>query len=254
MSLLGFKSVSAILILAITILSGLLTLHLTNREQRILQIADAGANGIFIGAALFHLLPEAFQQFETLHFPHFRLDALALAVMGFLLLVILEKLVVGKKHSLPRSARINTLLLLGLLGIHSFITGATLGISATFAAGWIILIAIIAHKGCESFALMNNMRKSQYHSLGLRVILMSFATITPIGILFGQVTSGILANYSSEVLTAVFSAFATGTFLYIGSKHSLHTHQHREDSYSQWQHMMASLSGMLAMGIIAVWV
>lgn len=255
MTLLGFKSISAMLILAITVLSGLLTLHLTNREQRLLQIADAGANGIFVGAALFHLLPDAIGQLQQLQYLHYRILAIAMAIAGFALLISMEKIVIGKhEHGARHAARISSLLLIGLLGIHSFITGAALGISATFAAGWVILVAIVAHKGCESFALMSNMRKAHYRPLSLRLNLLFFSMVTPLGVLMGQIASQALSGHSSAILTAFFSAFAAGTFLYIGTKHSLHTHQHRDDSYSQWQHLLASLAGMFAMGLIAVWV
>ncbi len=253
MTLVGFKSISAILILAITLLSGLFTLQITNSRQRLMQLIDACANGIFIGAALFHLLPDASGGLKTLGYHHSYLFALAIGAIGFLFLNSLEKWSLGKtKQPFYRAARISTIILLTILTIHALLTGATLGITNTLSASWVILIAIAAHKGCESFALISNMRKASYQPLSLSLSLIAFAFVTPIGVLLGGLANMSLPFYSSHVASAYFSAFAAGTFIYLGTKHSLHTNHGCNDSYSQWQQLLASLSGVTAMGLIAV--
>ena len=61
MTLIGFKWLTAALIALITLSAGYASLRFIQRYQHFLaiQIGDALADGIFLGAAAFHLFPQA---------------------------------------------------------------------------------------------------------------------------------------------------------------------------------------------------
>ena len=56
-----------------------------------LEAADAFASGIFLGAALFHMLPDAIHEFSSLNDTSYPLAELFCA-LGFLILLFLERL------------------------------------------------------------------------------------------------------------------------------------------------------------------
>ncbi|WP_423062844.1 hypothetical protein [Candidiatus Paracoxiella cheracis] len=55
MSLIFYKWLTAGILAVITLSAGLASLHFIRRNQQLLEIGDAFADGIFLGAAVFHL-------------------------------------------------------------------------------------------------------------------------------------------------------------------------------------------------------
>ena len=112
-----------------------------------------------------------------------------------------------------------------ILIIHSLIEGAVLGINTTLATAAVIFIAIIAHKGSESFALAVILNRNQIILKRIIIIVGLFSLMTPLGILFGaSLASGLPLN-EEHLLTAGFNAFAAGTFLYMSTLHHINHHQ-----------------------------
>lgn len=67
MSLLLCKTLAAISIFLLTLVAGLLPLRVAVRNKKILHLGDAFASGIFLSAALLHLLPDAEASFAKFH-------------------------------------------------------------------------------------------------------------------------------------------------------------------------------------------
>lgn len=59
MNLIIYKSLAAVSIFALTLIAGLLPLRIALRNKQLLHLGDAFASGIFLSAALLHLLPDA---------------------------------------------------------------------------------------------------------------------------------------------------------------------------------------------------
>jgi len=62
-----------------------------------------------------------------------------------------------------------------ILVIHSLIEGAALGVNATFSTASVIFVAIIAHKGSESFALAVILNRSQLSLKAVMITILIFA-------------------------------------------------------------------------------
>jgi len=103
----------------------------------ILELGDAFASGIFLGAALFHMLPDAINGFaNTLKDTHYPIAEFFCAC-GFLVLLFLERIaqciphVKDAKHAMPYMVAL-------ILIIHSLIEGGVLGINTTMATAFVI--------------------------------------------------------------------------------------------------------------------
>src|SRR5579883_1547014 len=152
-TLIIYKAIAAGLIFCIS----LLTASYPLKKKPLLShtgsfvLGEALASGIFLGAAFFHMLPDAIRMmgevYPTATYP------LPEAVWAgaFLFMLGLEQLSTLYTHVRPRHSipYIVTLILV----IHALIEGTALGKGETFSEAMMIFIAIIAHKGSESFAL-----------------------------------------------------------------------------------------------------
>jgi len=250
MTLFELKWLAAVIIFTITLLSGLLSISLSHRFRKQLEIGDAIANGIFIGAALFHLLPGAIKNFQHIgsHFAY--THTFLLLIISYLIFWLIEKVFLHKEKTLKQSAHVTVMVI--TLSIHAAIAGITLGSSKLLPLVSILFIAIVAHKGFETFAFVINI----YRRIGRNWILISllflFSLITPLGIFVGMLSTTILPASLNNLPTAYFSAIAAGTFLYIGTAHSYHLKN--QDSYQQYTRLIATLIGILLMAIVGIWV
>jgi len=224
-----------------------------NKAEIWLLYGDAFAKGIFLGAGLIHLLPDAVedlsQNLPTINYP---LTFLICSASIFLI-QFLEQ---GLKHVF----QINksqphiwiSYLLLTLLSIHSLITGVALGIATEFGVFITLTIAILAHKGTAAFALANNMQKN--HITGKKAIqlILLFSVMTPIGIVFGDIINLYLHTQLGNILQGVFNAIAAGTFIYIASFSQLE-HEGIQKHISSWSQYGFFGLGIVVMAIEALW-
>jgi len=253
-SLILYKLFAALFIFIITLIAVIYPIRarVYPSHNRILELGDAFASGIFLGAALFHMLPDAislFSQFTPdIHFP----IAEAFCAGGFLLLLFLERLAEvstaakhTQKHALPYMLAI-------ILVIHSLIEGAALGVNSTFAAASIIFVAIIAHKGSESFALAVILNRSQLTLKAVMTTIGFFAFMTPLGIALGTSLTTRIQTQTGSLITAAFDAFAAGTFLYMSTLHHINHHHSEHDSEGLLEFVVL-LIGLIIMAGIAKW-
>ena len=146
-------------------------------------------------------------------------------------------------------------ILIGILSVHAFITGAALGISNTTISVSVLFFAILAHKGFESFALVIGLHRGWKKRYKVKLALFYFAFVTPLGIVLAALLETLYQTQTVNLITSLFSAFAAGTFLYIGTLHATHNHFHPQmDTTNRYYKFLTTLTGIMLMGIIGVWV
>lgn len=252
MTLIFYKVIAAALIFIISIAIAIYPLKKKTApyHPESAHLGDALASGIFLGAAFFHMLPDAIKMFNHLYGEHFFPLPEAICVLGFLFLLFLERLSLA--YSAFQAKNTVPYLLAAILIVHAVTEGAALGISTTLPETSMLLIAILAHKGSESFALCVTLLKHQLPFKRVVKIILFFAFMTPLGIGLGTAINLYALAGEGELMAATFNAFAAGTFLYISTLHHIHFHKHTEDSQGLLE--FASLAGgVVVMGVIALW-
>ena len=253
MSLISYKIFAALVLFIITVLSVAYPIRARTRPKQntFMELGDAFASGVFLGAALFHMLPDAAHEFEEIfghsHFPL----AEVICACGFVLLLFLERLSLN-------SSRINHKLTIPFIAaitliIHSLIEGAALGVNTELATASVLFLAIFAHKASESFALSITLcRGNHLSSKQLFWIIGIFAIMTPVGIALGTVITSYLQFTQGQIIAAGFNAFAAGTFLYMSTLHHINHHQSHKPEHNLLG-FVSLLAGLVLMGVIGLW-
>ena len=212
------------------------------------------ACGVFLGAALLHMLNESalFFQRAGIHYP------LAYLIMAtaFLLFLLFEH--VGRELYHPRKCQDehhgNTcyfvLIAIVMLSMHSFLAGAALGLSDEYPIVLILFFAIIAHKWAEAFAISVHLNKSKMSNKIKLICFVLFSLMTPLGIFFGSQLMQTLPSHS--LLLPIFSSLAAGTFLYLGTLHGLEKGV-LITQCCNLKHFSYVILGFVLMAIAAIW-
>lgn len=252
MTLIDYKVIAALIIFLISMVIAIypLSKHRTLEHKESLELGEALASGIFLGAAFFHMLPDAIKIFGNIYGPHSYPIPELICVLGFLILLFLERLSLvntnlSSKNTVPY-------ILALILIIHAVTEGAAMGIGTTLSETLMLFIAIVAHKGSESFALCVTLLKHELPFRRIVLIVIFFSLMTPLGISFGTAINEFSIAKEDALIAAIFNAFAAGTFLYISTLHHIHFHQHSRDTQGLFE--FASLvAGVSAMALIALW-
>ena len=252
MGLSSLKWLILSIIFTVSVASGFTTLHIANRYRKLIAMGEALANGIFVGAAVFHLIPDAESVFARCNNCSPLLITLGCALASFVILMLFEQLVTHKISSYRHISKVGPLLL--TLSIHAFITGLALGISESYVVVISLLIAILAHKAFEMFALVINLHRQLQHKHHVRLLFFLFSFITPLGILLGASGDTLLPLAANSTLTAYFNAICAGTFLYIATIHAQNRHHPHSDGYQKYEQILATIVGIIAMGVLAFWI
>jgi len=252
-TLLFYKIAAGALIFLVTLLAIAYPIKSRARPKHNhwLELADAFASGIFLGTALFHMLPDAIRDFSAIQTISGYPIAEGFCAAGFLILLFMERLshyfASEKNHATTLSCMLAVILI-----VHSLIEGTVLGVNPTYATATIIFIAIIAHKGSESFALAVVLNRSHLSLQKIISLIMLFSLMTPLGVLFGAALTESLKINHGELFTASFNAFAAGTFLYMSTLHHVNHHQRQHEKEGLLE-FGALLAGLLVMAFLGVW-
>lgn len=235
-----------------SVASGFATLRVAHKYKKWISIGEALSSGIFIGAAFFHLLPAASAGLLHTHLSFPLLHALLWASISFTLLMLLERYMTKQTNNSRYIAHLGPLLL--TLSVHAFLTGLALGISNSYVVIISLLIAIMAHKAFEVFALVINLHRHIKHNHHVRWLFILFALVTPLGIMLGNSSDSVLPLSTDSLVTAYINAICAGTFVYIATIHIHHGHHPHADGYQKYAEILATLTGISLMGLVAFWI
>ena len=225
----SLKIIFAFIILAIILLAGWYPFkkRLDGVEEHMdFPIGETLATGVFLGAALMHMLPEAAALFTEMHYHY----PFAYLITGTVFLFFLWFEHLGKelyhhhhdKHQHSHSERTHpafAILAWAMLSIHSLMLGAALGLNHNNSLVIMLFLAIIIHKWAESFAIAMQLNKSSLSQTKSLIFFLTFSMMTPLGIFIGWYFGrGIETNSLFDPLLISASA---GTFLYLGTLHGL---------------------------------
>ncbi len=218
MSIIWFKILSVVLIIIAGITGGIVPLGKgVKKGGNRLVFGNAFAGGVFLGAGLMHLLPDAMENFSSLKLSFEFPLAPLIAGIGFIFILALERVIAQKESAEILNSNKNQFpfILFTVLAIHSIIAGMSLGLETTIISGSVIFIAIIAHKGSASFSLGVNLVNFNINKKMIIKTILFFSIMTPIGIIIGTVLDNIESSRVSIWFEAIFDSLAAGTFLYI---------------------------------------
>jgi zinc transporter ZupT len=246
----GYKIIAALLVFlaSIAVIYPLRKKHAFKHAESI-GLGEALASGIFLGAAFFHMLPDAITRFNQIDIHTTYPIPEAICVLGFLLLLFLERLSFIRCPDQPQ--KYLPYLLVFTLIIHAFTEGAALGLGGTLSETLMLFIAIIAHKSSESFALCVSLLRHELSLNRITSIIIFFSIMTPAGIALGTAIDTYALGTNGQLIAASFNAFAAGTFLYISTLHHVHFHKHSKDPQSMMEFCCLAL-GLAAMAMVAL--
>lgn len=203
------------------------------------------AAGVMLGAAFFHMLPEAVDGGG--------IEALPWALAGFVFLFSLERYVLihwckedeacevhgGHHHHL----RATGLAALVGLSIHTLVDGFALGAAVAGGVGTSVFLAILFHKVPNSFSLASILVYGRYARRTVAAYVGLFVLMLPLGALLYFLLDGALDHGTFGARALAFSA---GTFLHLAVSDLIpDLHRHRD-------HRLA-LSLTLVAGIALMW-
>ena len=206
-------------ILAVILLAGWYPFkkRLSKDEHFDFPIGETLATGVFLGAALLHMLPESNAMFNTMgyHYPF------AYLITGGIFLLFLWLEHIGKElyHHNDASHPAFAILAWLMLSVHSLVLGTALGLSHEYGLIIMLFLAIITHKWAESFAIAMQLNKSSLTAKKSAIFFLIFALMTPLGIFIGWYFGrGVETN---SLIDPTLIAVSAGTFLYLGTLHGL---------------------------------
>ncbi len=202
-------------------------------NSKLAAIGDPLASGIFLGAGLVHMLPEAGRAFSILTigypWPYAICGSVALGLDA------LERL-----GSSDKGSRSLPLFAAGVLTIHSLLAGAALGATQDHAAVLLLFLALVAHKGAASFSLARLLAQGSFSRVAAVLTQAIFILALPMGVMLGEVAWH--QEQARPLAIPVILTVGAGTFLYFGALHRRSDGRRRP---------IIALSGFVIMAMVA---
>lgn len=214
----GLKIIFGSAILLVICLAGWIPFRKRTQQEHLdFPIGETLATGVFLGAGLLHMLPEASHLFQQagFHYPF------AFIITGLVFLFFLWFEHLGKEvyHHQDATHPAFAILAWAMLSIHSLMLGAALGLANTNSLAVMLFLAIITHKWAESFAIAVQLNKSALSTKTALLFFLTFAAMTPLGIFIGWYLG--LDTKTHSIIDPILLAASAGTFLYLGTLHGL---------------------------------
>jgi len=199
-------------------------------SDRQLHLFIAFGAGVFLGAIFLHLLPEAFSEGPV--------DiASSMVLFGFVIILLVERILLGshKFHCGDscghRHQVIGMVALIGL-SVHSFTEGFGLGVGTIDAeVGFIIFIAIIAHKAIAAFSLSTIFQLAKFSVKKTLGLILLFSLMAPVGAFISLP----FIQSLREISLAIPTGITAGTFLYVAAldmiPEAFHSDKERASSF-----------------------
>lgn len=180
-------------------------------------LGETLATGVFLGAALLHMLPESNSLFNQLGYQY----PLAYLITGIVFLLFLWFEHLGKElyHHQESTHPAFAIVAWIMLSVHSLVLGTALGFSNEYPVMIILYLAIITHKWAESFAIAIQLTKSSLKPFKSLILFFIFMLMTPLGIYLGWFFGHGIEE--KTIFAPILIASSAGTFLYLGTLHGL---------------------------------
>jgi len=207
------------------------------RASPVGQLADSVAAGVFLGIGLVHMLPEAAHGFA---------DAggdgrLMFLVAGVTLLFLRAIDRLGGAES----ARLQALIVTGVLVVHTVLTGFALGAEDAHGAIVMMFAALAIHKAAEAFAFGRLLSRSALPAWLAGLLLIVFVGALPLGVIAALTIASAMSPGSIAV--PLILAVGAGTFLHFGLNHS-----HLLGLDDDWRTLGARIAGFVLMAAFAL--
>jgi len=274
--------VYCVLILGFSLMGGYLPFRGSITHDR-LQMYLSAAAGVMLGAAFFHLMPDALQFCGEKNFGWW----ISLGAIGTF---CIERFIAPHSHEVDghshhhhhhghdeecfpsnggahRAASPGVAGWMAVLGltIHTFMNGVGLAGAVAYDAalkggpvgfwggavppGFILFLAIVLHKPADALAISTVLTRKKSSRLTVIVVQIGFALMVAAGVIAFRVTAGHIQAALKNQLIGAALAFSSGTFLLIALSDLLPEVQfHRHDRVPLF---LALLSGLLLMAGIA---
>jgi zinc and cadmium transporter len=216
--------------------------------------------GVMLGAAFFHMLPEALHEGGV--------PSLSWALGGFLFLFLLERYVLVhfckeeeaegcEVHGLPArtdehahhdhqhgaGGTVGVAAFIGM-SLHTLADGFALGTSIEIGVGTSVFLAILFHKMPSSFSLAAILLNERYAARRALLLSGAFTLMVPVGALLYFVLAD---HFDHERFGAAALAFSAGTFLHLAVADLIPDLHRRKDD-------RLVLSVALLAGVALMWV
>jgi len=253
MSLLTLKIISAFAIIVVGLIGGAIPILARRFEDSriFFSLGNAFAGGVFLGAGLIHLLPDAANKLGSI--VDYPLAGL-LATLGLALLLLIDRVVFSHndlEESSSRGSGFYPYVLTVVLSVHSIIAGTTLGLETHLSTSVVILLAILFHKGSAAFALMVSLGANGIGVGRQKRILSVFVLMTPLGLVFGTAAAAALTGTTATFLEGAFGALAAGTFLYVAVIDIIDAELAKEED--KLAKFGLIVTGIVFMAVLAIW-
>lgn len=250
MDVLLFKALASVTIFSVALFFGNVPFWVTSYHQArlLLYYGEFFARGIFLGMGLIHFLPDALKELTSINPEMSYFWVFSVCAITLLIIQFLEDGINQRYAYRFQETRAIPYVLTAVLSVHSFIEGGALGLSGEWSHVVMVFIAIIVHKGGETFALAMSMIRAQVKWQQARRMIVIFSMITPIGIFFGAFFNELVEITGNNALLftqGIFNAMAAGTFIYLGVSH-------RDCRLSDHQHSLLSANALLGLGIVVM--
>lgn len=259
------KFLLSLAVLAAGLLGGVVPLRGRTRSQagRMLGWGNGFAAGVFLGAGLIHMLPDAFEAGAALGWAASLPSGLA--AVAFLGLLLVEHVLLPEHaHELvhePAAERFESsqhrgaltpYTVLAALSVHSLLAGLALGAQTDVSRAMVIFLAILAHKSTAGFALGVSLVRGGVPHARAWGLLLFFSVTTPLGIMVGTSLHEALSGTTQQALDASFLALAAGTFVYVATMDILR--EEFAEPQSRFGKWLCVVAGVGAMALLALWV